>query len=171
VITESIWNHPPVTSRISISLWSPSLWSAAGLAVTAVVLAGCGGTSNTDRPAAATSSAAGSAGPTGTVSATPQVRASTQSQCEARRDSSGDILVRMTTNGQPAVTQQLGGEWSWDTKTSTCQTPVQAVISTASANAGNCTEVAYAASNPGYKITVSPAPPLKKVVVSKGPAC
>jgi hypothetical protein len=77
----------------------------------------------------------------------------------------------MTTNGQPAVTQQLGGEWSWDSKTSTCETPVEAVISTASANAGSCTEVAYAASNPGYKLTVSPAPPLKKVVASKGPAC
>ena len=161
-----------MTSRISASLWRPSLWSAAGLAVTAVLLAGCGGTSNTDRPAAATSSArpaASSAGPT--VSATPQVRASTQSQCEAQRDSSGDILVRMTTNGQPAVTQQLGGEWSWDTKTSTCETPVEAVISAAAANAGSCTEVAYAASNPGYKLTVSPAPPLKKVVASKGPGC
>jgi hypothetical protein len=174
VITERIWNYPPVTSRISISLWSPPLWSAAGLAVTAVVLAGCGGTSNTDRPAAATGSAgpaASAAGPAATATASPLPRASTQSQCEAQRDSSADILVRMTTNGQPAVTQQLGGAWIWDAKTSTCQTPVEAVISAASANAGNCTEVAYAASNPGYKLTVSPAPPLKKVVASKGPAC
>jgi hypothetical protein len=27
------------------------------------------------------------------------------------------------------------------------------------------------ASNPGYQLTVSPAPPLKKVVAAKGPAC
>lgn len=154
MITERIWNHPPVTSRTSISLWS-----AAGLAVTAVALAGCGGSSNTDRPAAAVSSAS------------PLPRATTQSQCQGRPDSSGDILVRMTTNGQPAATQQLGGAWSWDTKTSTCETPVDAVIATASANAGNCTQVAYAASNPGYKLTVSPAPALKKVLASKGPAC
>ena len=167
MITESIWNHPSVTSRISVSLWSPSLWSAAGLAAAAVVLAGCGGTSNTDRPAAATRSA----GPAATATASPLPRASTQSQCEAQRDSSGDILVRMTTNGQPAVTQQLGGAWSWDAKTRTCNTPVQAVITTAPGNAGNCTQVAYAASNPGYKLSVSPAPPLKKVVASKGPAC
>ena len=163
-----------MTSRISISLWSPSLWSAAGLAVTAVVLSGCGGTSNTERPAAATSSArpaAGSAGPAATVTASPLPRASTQSQCEARRDSSADILVRVTTNGQPAVTQQLGGAWIWDAKTRTCDTAVEAVISAAAANAGSCTEIAYAASNPGYKLTVSPAPPLKKVVASKGPAC
>ncbi len=156
MITERIWNHPPVTSRTSISLWS-----ATGLAVTALALAGCGGASNTDRPAAAVSSA----------TASPLARATTQSQCQGRPDSSGDILVRMTTNGQPATTQQLGGAWSWDTKTSTCETPVDAVIATAPANAGNCTQVAYAASNPGYKLTVSPAPALKKVLASKGPAC
>jgi hypothetical protein len=156
VITERIWNHPPVTSRTSISLWS-----AAGLAVTAVALAGCGGSSNTDRPAAAVSSA----------TASPLARATTQSQCQARPDSSGDILVRMTTNGQPAATQQLGGAWSWNTKTSSCETAVDAVIATASASAGNCTQVAYSASNPGYKLNVSPAPALKKVLASKGPAC
>ena len=77
----------------------------------------------------------------------------------------------MTTNGQPAATQQLGGAWSWNTKTSTCETAVDAVIATASASAGNCTQVAYSASNPGYKLTVSPAPALKKVLASKGPAC
>ena len=166
MITERIWNHPPVTSRTSISLWS-----AAGLAVTAVALAGCGGSSNTDRPAAAVSSATPAAAGTGAASASPLPRATTQSQCQGRPDSSGDILVRMTTNGQPAATQQLGGAWSWDTKTSTCETAVDAVIATASASAGNCTQVAYAASNQGYKLTVSPAPALKKVLASKGPAC
>jgi hypothetical protein len=137
------------------------------LAVTAAALAGCGGASSTDRPAAASSSAAPSA--TATASALP--RASTQAQCEARPDTSGDILVRTTTNGQPAATQQLGGAWTWDTRTSTCTTAADAIISTASTNAGNCTEVAYASSNPGYQLTVSPAPPLRKVVASKGPAC
>jgi hypothetical protein len=167
VITERIWNHPPVTSRTSISLWS-----AAGLAVTAVALAGCGGSSNTDRPAAAVSSATrATVAGAGAATASPLPRATTQSQCQARPDSSGDILVRMTTNGQPAATQQMGGAWSWNTKTSTCETAVDAVIATASAGAGNCTQVAYSASNPGYKLTVSPAPALKKVLASKGPAC
>jgi hypothetical protein len=177
VITERIWNHPPVTSRSSISLWS-----AAGLAVTAMALTGCGGSSNTDRPAAAVSSAprATAAGPgassgassgAGAASTSPRPQATTQSQCQARPDSSGDILVRMTTNGQPAATQQLGGAWSWDTKARTCETAVDAVIATASASAGNCIQVAYSASNPGYKLTVSPAPALKKVLASKGPAC
>jgi hypothetical protein len=167
VITERIWNHPPVTSRTSISLWS-----AAGLAVTAVALAGCGGSSNTDRPAAAVSSATrATVAGAGAATASPLPRATTQSQCQARPDSSGDILVRMTTNGQPAATQQMGGAWSWNTKTSTCETAVDAVIATAAAGAGNCTQVAYSASNPGYKLTVSPAPALKKVLASKGPAC
>jgi hypothetical protein len=133
--------------------------------VTAAALAGCGGTSSTDRPAAASSPAT----PSATATASP--RATTRAQCEARPDTSGDILVRTTTNGQPAATQQLGGAWAWDAKTSTCNTAVDAVIATASATAGNCTEVAYASSNPGYKLTVSPAPPLKKVVASRGPAC
>ena len=146
--------------------------------------------SSTDRPAAASSAATaassgsgrtaggtGSSGGTGSASiaggatASPLPKATTQNQCEARPDSSGDILVRITTNGQPAVTQQMGGAWKWDTKTSSCDTAVDAVISTAPGNAGNCTQVAYAASNPGYKLIVSPAPPLKKVLVSKGPAC
>jgi hypothetical protein len=131
-------------------------------AALAAVLAGCGGTANTDRPAAATAQE---------PAASPLAPATTQSACEARPDASGDILVRMTTNGQPAVTQQLGGAWTWNTRAHSCDAPVQAVISTASGNAGNCTQVAYAASNPGYRLTVSPAPPLKKVVAAKGPAC
>lgn len=162
MITESFCNHPAVTSRTSISRWS-----VAGLAVTAAALAGCGGGSSTARPTAATSSAAPSA--TATASALP--RATTQAQCEARPDSTGDILVRTTTNGQPAATQQLGGGWTWDKKTSTCDTAVSTVIATASSGTGNCTEVAYSSSNPGYQLTVSPAPPLKKVVASSGPAC
>jgi hypothetical protein len=113
----------------------------------------------------------GSASIAGGATASPLPKATTESQCEGRPDSSGDILVRITTNGQPAVTQQMGGAWKWDARTSSCDTAVDAVISTASGNAGNCTQVAYAASNPGYKLIVSPAPPLKKVLVSKGPAC
>ena len=168
-----------------------------------MALAGCGGASSTDRPAASSStttatgsaaagngsgSAAGGSGGSGAggsgstagvgsgagaggANPSPLPRATTESQCEARPDSSGDILVRMTTNGQPAVTQQLGGAWKWDSKTSRCDTAVGAVMLTASGNAGNCTQVAYVSNNPGYKLNASPAPPLKKVLAAKGPAC
>ena len=109
--------------------------------------------------------------PSAAATASPLPRATTQAQCEARPDTSGDILVRTTTNGQPAATQQLGGASAWNARTGSCTTAVDAVISAALAHTGDCTEVAYASSNRGYKLTVSPAPPLKKVVASKGPAC
>jgi hypothetical protein len=160
VITESICNHPAVNTRTFLPSGAGAGAAAAALA-TAVVLAGCGGaasparTSTVDRP----------------PSPTPSAVASTKAECESRPDASGDILVRMTTNGQPAVTQQLGGGWTWNTRSRRCDTPVQAVLATASANAGSCTQVAYVASNPGYRMSVSPAPALKEVVASKGPAC
>jgi hypothetical protein len=134
--------------------------TAAGLAAG---LAGCGAAPPTEQ------SSVVNRPPSPTASPTPV--ATTQSECEQRPDASGDILVRITTNGQPAVTQQMGGAWTWNTRTHACETPVQAVISTASGNAGNCTQVAYVASNPGYQLTVTPAPPLKKVTAAKGPAC
>ena len=154
MITESICDHPGVSMRTSIPLGAILLAAAA-------VLTGCGSPSNPAR--------------TSTVdrppSPTPLAAASTKAECESQPDASGDILVRMTTNGQPAVTQQLGGAWTWNTRSHRCDTPVQAVLSTASGNAGSCTQVAYAASNPGYRLTVAPAPPLKKILGAKGPAC
>lgn len=157
MITEGICDHPAVSLRTSIP---PTVSALAGI-LAATVMTGCGGPSNPGR--------------TTTVdrppSPTPSAAASTKAECENRADASGDILVRMTTNGQPAVTQQLGGAWTWNTRSHRCDTPVQAVLSTASGNAGSCTQVAYAASNPGYRLTVAPAPPLKKILGAKGPAC
>ena len=158
MITEGICDHPAVSLRTSIP---PAVSALAGILATAAVLTGCGSpsgpgrTATVDRP----------------PSPTPSAAASTRAECEDRPDASGDILVRMTTNGQPAVTQQLGGAWTWNTRSHRCDTPVQAVLSTASGNAGSCTQVAYAASNPGYRLTVAPAPPLKKILGAKGPAC
>jgi hypothetical protein len=143
-----------VTLRTSIPF-------GAAVLATAAVLTGCGGASSPSRTTVAGRP----------PSPTPSAVASTKAECESRPDASGDILVRMTTNGQPAVTQQLGGAWSWNTRTHRCDTPVQAVLSTASGNAGSCTQVAYVASNPGYRMSVSPAPPLKKILAAKGPAC
>lgn len=156
--------------RVPSSLrWGAGLAVACAALTACAALAGCGGTPHTDRPAAAARPATPAASPLSPLSPLP--RPSTQGQCAARPDASGDILVRITTNGQPAVTQQLGGAWTWNSRTHACDTPVQAVISTAPANAGDCTQVAYAASNPGYRLSVSPAPPLRKVVAAKGPAC
>ena len=95
----------------------------------------------------------------------------TKSQCEARPDRSGDLLVRVITNGQPAVTQQFGGAWAWDRATGTCDSAVQMIISAAPAAARSCSQVARAADNRGYQLSAVPAPALKKVIASKGRAC
>ena len=143
-----------MTLRTSIPLGLTAVAAAA-------VLTGCGGPSGPSRTTTADRP----------PSPTPSAAASTRAECEGRPDASGDILVRVTTNGQPAVTQQLGGAWTWNTRTHRCDTPVQAVLSTASGNAGSCTQVAYVATNPGYRMSAAPAPPLRKIVATKGRAC
>ena len=158
MITEGICDHPAVSLRTSIP---PAMSALAGILATAAVLTGCGCPSSPGRIAAVDRP----------PSPAPSAAASTRAECEDRPDASGDILVRITTNGQPAVTQQFGGAWTWNSRSHRCETPVQAVLSTASGNAGSCTQVAYVASNPGYRLAASPAPPLKKVVAAKGPAC
>jgi hypothetical protein len=109
-----------------------------------------------------------------TTPATSSTRTSTaaaESKCRARKPSSGDIIVRMITPGQQAVAQRLGGQWLWNHTTQTCQTSTRLVISAASGGAGFCTQVALAASNPAYNADATPAPPLKKVIASKGGSC
>ena len=119
------------------------------------------------RPAGAVTASPAASGPAAQVA---QV-AITKSQCEARPDRSGDLLVRVITNGQPAVTQQFGGAWAWDRATGTCDSAVQMIISAAPAAARSCSQVARAADNRGYQLSAIPAPALKKVIASKGRAC
>ncbi len=97
--------------------------------------------------------------------------ANAESKCEARGFASGDILVRMAAPGQAPITQELGGEWTWNSTTKTCDTSVQWMIFTAPTTPGNCTQVGYVADNPGYNQNATPAPPLNKIIASKGPAC
>jgi len=133
-----------------------------------LLLLGC--SSNTPapaRPAAAVTAFPAASGP----AAPAPPAAITKSRCEARPDRSGDLLVRVITNGQPAVTQQLGGAWAWDRATGTCDTAVQMIISAAPAAARSCSQVARAADNRGYQLSAVPAPPLKKVIAWRGRAC
>jgi hypothetical protein len=132
-----------------------------------LVLLGCSSNAPAPaRPAAAVTASPAASGPT--AQAAPA--AITKSQCEARPDRSGDLLVRVITNGQPAVTQQFGGAWAWDRATGTCNTAVQMIISAAPA-ARSCSQVARAADNRGYQLSAIPAPALKKVIAWKGRAC
>ena len=122
------------------------------------------------RPAAAVTASPAASGPAAQVAQVASA-AITKSQCEARPDRSGDLLVRVITNGQAAVTQQFGGAWAWDRATGTCDSAVQMIISAAPAAARSCSQVARAADNRGYQLSAVPAPALKKVIASKGRAC
>jgi hypothetical protein len=77
----------------------------------------------------------------------------------------------MVQPGEAPVAQQLGGEWGWDNSTGKCLTSVQLMIATAPLGAGNCTQVGYAADNPGYDPNATVAAPLTHVVAQAGPAC
>ena len=94
-------------------------------------------------------------------------------QCENRPAASGDIVVRTVIAGNdgPPTAAEFGGQWQWNSGTQTCQTPVQWQLSTALTGPGMCTQVAYAADNPGYDAGATPAPALKKVIASAGPGC
>ncbi|MFD4604094.1 hypothetical protein ACFWPQ_39530 [Streptomyces sp. NPDC058464] len=53
----------------------------------------------------------------------------------------------------------------------TCESTFKWLPSTAPTEPGNCTEAAWASDNPGYNADADPAPRLKKVQMSVGPAC
>ena len=138
----------------------------AGAAVAgAVLVSGCAGSGS----AAGGAAQSGSAG--GTSSATANAISAPENACDNRPDASGDIYVRMVSPGVPAQAQELGGEWRWNSSLGKCQTSVELMISTAPLSTGNCTQVGYAADNPGYDPNATPAAPLKHVAAQAGPAC
>lgn len=124
-------------------------------------------------PTAAASSAAVKASPSAAsrASATSKAIAKAEHACYKRPPASGDIYVRMVTSGVSPQAQQLGGGWVWNHTSNKCLTSVQMVMATAPLSAGNCTQVGYAADNPGYNPNATPAAPLMHVVAQKGPAC
>jgi hypothetical protein len=94
-----------------------------------------------------------------------------ESACVNRPPASGNIYVRTVMPGISPQAQQIGGEWRWDNAAKQCLTPVRLIIATAPQNAGNCTQIAYVADNPGYRSHATSAPPLIHVVAHTGPAC
>jgi hypothetical protein len=67
--------------------------------------------------------------------------------------------------------QEIGGGWDWNVIAKKCMTSTQMIIAGAPTEAGNCTQVALASSNPGYNPDATPAPPLKHVIAEAGPGC
>lgn len=148
--------------------------AAAGLAV--LVLAGCGTSSGHGATSSrAASSSARSASATVTTPAAHQQTAAKADpaarRCYARKDESGDVIVRVKSHGAPAVAQRLSGVWVWNVTLGKCLTSAQMVIATAPAAPGSCTWVGYVADNPGYDVNAMPAPPLRHVAASAGGSC
>jgi hypothetical protein len=77
-----------------------------------------------------------------------------------------DIIVWVKAPGVPAYAQPLGNY-----NAATCESTFKWLQQTSPTEAGNCTEAAWASDNPGYNTEAEPAPRLKKVQVSVGPAC
>jgi len=93
------------------------------------------------------------------------------SACYAQAAASGDIYVRDVDPGIAAQAEELGGGWSWNYRTGTCQTSVQWAISAAPQAPGHCTQVGDVSDNSGYDADATPAKPLENVAAESGPAC
>jgi hypothetical protein len=77
-----------------------------------------------------------------------------------------DLIVRYVAPGTPDSAQVLGGA-----DLATCTSTLDELQSDSPAGAGYCTQAAWAADNPGYNADLTPAPPLKHIVLAVGSAC
>ncbi len=101
----------------------------------------------------------------------PNATMKAEAACGKRGFASGDIYARMLSPGIQWTAQELGGEWVWNATHDKCLTSAQNIIATAPLSAGNCTQVGYAAENPGYNPNATVAAPLTRVAAQAGPAC
>jgi hypothetical protein len=124
------------------------------------LLAGCGGSSATvGDTALPTPTDDGS-----TAAANPAVAA-----CFAKnRPDQPDILVREKDPRLTYTAQQLGGGYVYNYSSNECQDSVAFTLATVSDDPGYCVQIALASDNPGYDANAEPAPPLRKVIASKG---
>jgi hypothetical protein len=119
----------------------------------------------------------GKPAPSAATSSAPSARASSsalalaEDACAKRPPASGDIYVRTITSGASPQARTLSGKWGWDHAASKCLSAVQLVIATAPHGAGQCTQVGYAADNPGYDVSAAAAPRLTHITAQAGPAC
>ncbi len=158
---------------------TPRLTAAiAGASLAALLAAGCRGTvsdaASTPAPVVTTPAPAVGAPVTATAKAAPKPSADGSAACYKRPVAplaAGGIFVRMLVPTLGWQAQELGGGWIWNVTARKCMTSVQMMIAGAPTEAGNCTQVAYVASNPRYDPDATPAKPLKKVIAEAGPGC
>jgi hypothetical protein len=153
------------------SILKPAAASAAAL-LAAFLACGCRGVASVTAPAATTARAA--VATTAPPKAAPKPSADGSAACYKRPDvpaASGGIFVRMLVPTLGWQAQELGGGWLWNVTARKCMTSAQMIIAGAPTEAGNCTQVAYASSNPGYDPDATPARPLRKIIAQAGPGC
>jgi hypothetical protein len=140
------------------------------VAATCLLLAACGGASSTksvggNLPASPRSHL------TPPAASSPAGDSPAVAACFAKnKPDQPDILVREKDPTLPYVAQQLGGGYAYNHALNQCQTSVAFTLATVADKPGYCVQIAMAASNPGYNVEAKPAPPLKKIIASKG-AC
>jgi hypothetical protein len=122
-----------------------------------------GGTGIVTPPLAAASSSVPVAHtPTAATAHQSRRAASDWNHCGPNRD----LIVRsIATSSQPSA-QKMGRY-----NLGTCQLTLDFLRQTSPTEAGYCTQAAWASDNPGYKMDVTPARPLRKVIEAIGPAC
>jgi hypothetical protein len=160
---------------------SSALIPIAAIALTAGCSSTSGGTSAAPSGNVAMFTGSAAAAPAATRKPAPKARSARKPQkkrkpsaidsCYARPPDSGDIYVWYVVPGLPDSAQELGGEWTWNHATNSCQTSVQIVIATAPQGPGYCTAVGYVSDNPGYDADATPAKRLENVTDESGAAC
>ncbi len=133
------------------------------LVLSLLAVAGCssGGTTSEPSPAAPTELAQ-------TDTPTDNTDAAAAA-CFARPQSQGDIILREKDPTLPYErAQQLGGGFAYNHRSNQCQSSAEFFLDGILDQPGFCAQVALAGDNPGYNLEARPAPPLKKVIASKG---
>lgn len=134
------------------------------LALGLLAVAGCSSGSTTSDPPPAAPTAR-----TSTPSSTPTDSTDTAAAaCFARPAIRGDIILRKKVPKLPYAAQLLGGGYVYNQRSNQCQSSVEYSLDTVSDQPGFCVEIALDSDNPGYSTDARPAPPLKKIIASKG---
>jgi len=126
-----------------------------------LAVAGCSSGSKTSDPSPAAPTDAPTATPTDGTDAAAAA-------CFARPASQGDIIVREKDPTLRYAALRLGGGFAYNNRSNQCQSAVKFNLDTLSDQPGFCAQIALDSDNPGYNIDARPAPPLKKVIASKG---
>jgi hypothetical protein len=93
-------------------------------------------------------------------------RAAPSASPSCKRTTTFDYIVRDSDPGASVMADEIGNTDYVD-----CKSSLADFAATAGQAPGECTTIALASDNPGYKVNQVPARPLKDVIESAGPGC